>query len=211
MRFRALTALLLTGLSLTAFAQIDYHPLEVGKKPDKPKGKSAKLPVWSLKPGAVSQLAPEKALFGWVIRPPKGYVFTQRADGLNQVYIFQGDPHPDGSSPAIWIVTGDARRVQNMKAQDEVVMDQYMIQLHTNRDNWKESPIERGLIQGRQFVRRRWSATQNVNGTAHRLHGIVYMHVSASKFAALTCVDSDPYSNKTLGIMEPSLLTFHKR
>lgn len=212
MRLRVLTVLLLTGLSLTVFAQLPYHPLEVGSKTEKPGAKkNAKLPVWSLKSGEAARLAPEKPLFGWAIRPPKSFVFTQRADGLNQVYIFQGNPHPDASAPALWIVTGDARRVENMQSQEDVVLDQYMIELHRNRDNWKVSPSEVGLIQGRKFVRRRWYATEVANGTTHHLHGIVYMNVTGSKFAALTCVDTDPWSKNTLGGMEQSILTFHKR
>jgi hypothetical protein len=213
MRARALAALLLVGLTLTAFAQTDYHPLKVGKQPGKAAAKPVSYAVWSAKPALTAQLGPEQALIGWAIRPPKGFVSTQKSDNGHQVYIFQGNPRPDNSSPAMWIVLGDSQRTDpnTHKQPAEIVLDFYMIQLHQNRDNWKSSAIEYGMIQGRKFVRRRWSATETTNGTTHHLRGIVYITTANAKFAALTLLDSDPGARSTLGLMETAAFTLHKR
>ena len=211
MRHRAFASLLLTGLTLTAFAQTQYHPLEVGSKPAKSSPKPVKLAVWSAKPGSSARLASEKLLFGWSIRPPKGFVSTQKSDSGNQVFIFQGDPRPDGSAPILWVITGDRRSAPGKKPQDEVIMDVYLIQLHQNRSNWKTTPTEFGSIQGRKFIRRRWSATEETGGGARRVRGTVYLTLLGAKYAAVTMQDADPGASSTLSLMEASMLTFHKR
>ncbi|MCW3054322.1 MAG: hypothetical protein JWN14_3492 [Chthonomonadales bacterium] len=211
MRARALTSLLFTALPLAALAQIQYHPLEVGGKPDKTKPKSVKLAAWSPKPSFSARLAPEKALFGWAIRPPKGFVATQKMDSGNQIYIFQGDPRQDNSAPMLWVVLGGRRNEESKKPQEEVLMDMYMIQLHQNRDNWKPSPVEYGTIQGRKFIRFHWSATEKIDQLTRHIHGAVYITLLNNGYAAVTLQDSDPGAKSTLDLMESSLLTFHKR
>ena len=211
MRVRALTSLLLTGLTLTALAQTQYHPLEVGGKPTKTKPKAVKLAAWSPKPGLSAQLASEKALFGWAIRPPKGFVATQKQDNGNQVYIFQGDPRQDRSAPMLWIIMGGRRQEDTNKPQDEVLLDMYLIQLHQNRDNWKATPTEYGTIQGRKFIRSRWSATEKIDDITRHLHGIVYITILNNAYIAVTLLDSDPGAKTTMDLMESSALTFHKR
>ena len=211
MRCCAFAALMLTCLSLTGLAQADYHPLQVGGKPVETKTKPGKLAIWSAKPGAATQLGPETPLFDWSIRPPKGFAFTQKADGGNQVFIFQGNPRPDNSSPALWIVLGNVRQTESKKPLDEVVMDIYMIQLHQNRVNWKAPAVEYGSVKGRRFLRRRWSAAEATGGVTRRLRGTVYLTLVGTKFAALTLQDTEPSANSTLGVMENSALSFHKR
>lgn len=211
MRYRAFASLLLICLTLTCVAQTGYHPLEVGSKPGKPKPKQGKLAVWSATAGAAAQLGPEKPLFGWSIRPPRGFVSTQKSDGGNQVFIFQGDPRPDGSSPAMWVVTGKVQPATSTKAVDEVVMDFYMIQLHHNRVNWKATPTQYGSIQGRRFLRRRWSAAESADGVTRHLRGTVYLTLMGAKFAAITLQDTDPGANATIGTMENSALSFRKK
>jgi len=211
MRARALTSLLLTALPLTAFAQIQYHPLEVGGKPDKTRSKASRLAVWSPKPGLAARLAPEKALFGWVIRPPKGFVGTQKMDSGNQVYIFEGDPRQDNSAPMLWVVLGGRRHEDSKKPQEEVLMEMYMIQFHQNRDNWKPTPPEYGTIHGQKFIRTHWSATEKIDNVTRHLHGAVYIALLNNGYAAVTLLDSDPGAKSTLDLMESSILTFHKR
>jgi len=211
MRVRALTSLLLTALPLTALAQIQYHPLEVGGKPDKSKSKPVKLAAWSPKASLTARLAPETPLFGWAIRPPKGFVATQKMDNGNQVYIFQGDPRPDNSAPMLWVVLGGRRHEESKKPQEEVLMEMYMIQLHQNRDNWKPSPMEYGTIQGRKFLRTHWSATEKLNDVTRHIHGAVYITLLNNGYAAVTLQDSDPGAKSTLDLLESSILTFHKR
>lgn len=211
MRVRALASLLLVSLSLTGFAQLDYHPLEVGTPTGKTGPKPVKLPVWAAKPAAAARLAPEQKLFGWAIRPPRGFVYTQKADGLNQIYIFQGSPRANKSAPLLWVVTGDAKHVKTTRTQAEEVMDEYMIQLHQNRDDWKVTPIETGLVQGRKFLRRHWSGTEVSDGVTRRLHGIVYLTLTGTKFAAVTVADAEPDAKTSLNLMETSALTFHKK
>jgi hypothetical protein len=211
MRCCAFAALVLSCLSLTGLAQADYHPLEIGSKPVKAKTKPGKLSVWAAKPGAATQLGPETPLFDWSIRPPKEFVSTQKSDGGNQVFIFQGNPRPDNSSPALWVVMGNVRPVESTKPLDEVVMDIYMIQLHQNRVNWKAPALEYGIIKGRRFLRRRWSAAESVGGVTHHLRGTVYLTLVGTKFAAITLQDTEPGANSTLGVMESSALSFHKR
>lgn len=211
MRYRAFVSLLLTGLTLTAVAQTQYHPLEVGRQPEKARPKSAKLPVWSAKPGSSARLAPEKPLFGWALRPPRDFVSTQKSDSGNQIFIFQGDPRPDNSAPIMWVITGDMRRAEGSKPQEEVLMDLYMIQLHQNRDNWKATPAQYGSIQGRKFIRRRWSATETNDGVTRHVRGMVYLTLAGKKYAAVTLQDAEPGAKSTLDLMETSVFSFHKR
>jgi hypothetical protein len=211
MRSRAFASLLLTGLTLTAVAQTQYHPLEVGRQPDKANSKPGKLPVWSAKPGATARLGPEQSLFGWAIRPPKGFVSTQKSDNGNQIFIFQGDPRPDNSAPIMWVVTGDVRRAEKKKPPEEEIMDLYMIQMHHNRDNWNATPTQHGTIQGRKFIRRRWSGTETNDGVTRHVHGIIYLTVANAAYAALTLQDVEPGANTSVSLMETSAFTFHKR
>jgi hypothetical protein len=211
MRSRALAALLLIGLTRTAIAQTDYHPLKVGKQPEKVKPKDGKLAAWTAKPGSAAQLDPERALFGWSIRPPRGFVSTQKADGMNQIYIFQGGSRPDNTSPVLWVITGNVQPRDNKRPSEETVLDLFMIQLHQNRDNWKVAPVQWGLLQGRRFVRCRWSASETAGGSPHHVRGTVYITLVGTKFAAITYQDADPGASSTLGPMESSALSFRKR
>ena len=211
MRYRAFASLLPVCLTMTCVAQTGYHPLEVGSKPEKPRTTPGKPAIWSAPPGAAAQLGPERPLFGWSIRPPRGFVSTQKADGGNQVFIFQGDPRPDGSAPVLWVVTGNVKPAESKKPLDEVVMDLYMIQLHHNRVNWKVNPLQYGIIQGQRFLRRRWSAVESADGVTRHLRGTVYLTLTGMKFAAITLQDTDPGANATIGTMENSALSFHKK
>ncbi|MCW3099404.1 MAG: hypothetical protein JWL77_5022 [Chthonomonadaceae bacterium] len=211
MRSRAFASLLLTGLTLTAVAQEQYRPLEVGRQPDKASSKPGKLPVWSAKPGATARLGPEQSLFGWAIRPPKGFVSTQKSENGNQVFIFQGDPRPDNSAPIMWVVTGDVHRAEKTKPPEQEILDLYMIQMHHNRDNWNATPAQYGTIQGRKYVRRRWSATETNDGVTRHVRGIIYLTVANAKYSALTLQDVDPGANTSVPLMETSAFTYHKR
>ena len=216
MRFRTLVSLLpaclpLVGPTSIGVAQTSYHPLEVGKKTDATRTKPVKLTAWTAKPGTTTRLDSEKSLFGWSIRPPRGFVSTQRSENLNQIFIFQGDLRPDGTYPALWIILGDVRQGDPKQSKDEVVMDQYAIELHKNRTDWKATPTQYGSIQGRKFLRRRWSAAQTIDGVSRRMHGTIYVTLFGTKFAALTIQDADPGAASTIGLMETSALTFRKR
>ena len=212
MRYRATAALLLTTLTWTALAQTQYHPLEVGSKPGKANAKQIKLALWSAKPGLSAQLGPEKPLFGWAIRPPKQFVSTLKTDNGNQIFVFQGNPRPDNSAPIMWVITGDRRQARSDQPQEEVLLDFYMIQLHQTRENWKTTSAEYGSIQGRKFIRRRWSGTETVEGNVHHVRGVVYLTLDGAKnYTAVTIQDSEPGANSTINLMEASLFTFHKR
>ena len=210
MRHRAF-AFLLLSLPTIGIAQIPYHPAEVGRKHEKAKSKPVKLFVWSAKPGADAQLDTEKVLFGWSIRPPRGFAFTQKSVDTNQIFIFQGNPRPDTSSPVLWVLLGDVRGTTVKQSKDEMVMDQYMIELHKDRDDWKAMPTQTGMVRGRKYIRRHWSATQAFNGVPRRLHGTIYVTVTGAKFAAVMLQDSDPDATATMAVMETAALSFHKR
>ncbi len=87
----------------------------------------------------------------------------------------------------------------------------YLLQLHNNRENFHSTEVQYGSIQGRRFIRRRWTATENNNGVTHRVRGVVYMTLVGQTFTAITVQDSDPGANTTIGMMENSVFTLHKR
>ena len=206
-----LTGLALIGLTRTAVAQTEYRPVQVGKQPAKAKAKAAKLITWSAKPGSQAQLDPELPLFGWSIRPPRGFVYTQKFDNHNQLYIFQGHTRADNTAPSMWIILGDVKNGKIHKPTEEEVLDLFMLQLHQNRDNWKVAPYQVGSIRGRRFIRRRWSATEPVDGATHHLRGTVYLTVVGATFAAVTLQAIEPGAGSDLALMETSALSFHKR
>jgi hypothetical protein len=210
MRFRAFASLLLMGLTASAIAQLGYHPLEVGKQPETAP-KAIKLAVWTPRPGSAAHLGPEKSLYGWAFRPPRDFAFTQKVDNGNQIFIFQGDPRPDTSAPILWVITGALRPGKSSQPKDEVLLDMYILQLHQNRENFHSTEVQYGSVQGRRFIRRRWTGTETNNGVTRRVRGVVYMTLVGQTFTAVTVQDSDPGANTTIGMMENSVFTLHKR
>ena len=216
MRCRAFPSLLLlslalTGLTRTAVAQMAYHPLEVGKKPEKPKPKPEKLTVWSAKPASLALLAPEQPLFGWSLRPPQGFVYTQKSDAHNQFYIFQGHPRADNTAPVMWVILGDVKSDHGRRPTAGEVLDLFMQQINQNRQSSKIISTGLGSLHGRRFIRRRWSATEATEGASFSLHGTVYLTVVGAQFAAVAYQAADPGAGPDLASMETSALSFHKR
>ncbi len=203
---------MLATLTTAGRAQLPYTPPQVGAKPAAPPKAAKKLPVWSPRPAAAVHLDSERTLSNWRIRPPKGYVFLQKADGANQVYILQGDMRANGSSPIIRVMTGQILGTQKKTHTDIEVMESYIIQLHHHYGNWKATEPEFGLIQGRRFIRRRWTGSEAIpgGGGSAALHGALYLTVDGKQFHSVAIQDVDPGSTTTLPLMEAAALTFHK-
>ncbi len=214
MRFHsALCLLALAAMPLTASAQAPLNAPQIASKTTKPnKAPAKKLPVWSPTAALSARLAPEKELMGWSIRPPRDYVFLQKADGANQVYLFQGDERPDGSSPIIRLVIGDILGKDARSHSEAQILESYLIQIHQHHDNWQSTKLETGLIRGRKFVRRRWTATtQRPDGSPATLHGVVYLTIEGLRFYSIAAQDTEPRMKTTLPLMEAAALTYHKR
>ncbi len=165
-----------------------FPQIAPGQEPGKP-------PTWGPDEARSKRLAAEMKFEGWSIRPLAGYEHRTKKD--------------DRETRTTWIKPeqGGMTVNQTLNPADQITLEQGLdrvVNLMKQRfRNVELTPYERGMIEGKTFVRTRYSA-ENLPGVAGRGFGFVYATYDAKTPFVITGFGTE----KTIEDLEASALTF---
>lgn len=169
----------------------------------KPPGLASWLPESSME----SLLAAPEILEGVSIRPPTGYEGMIPPGAPPGVFVkgWRGEARPDNTSPSIQLNIFSPPATVTLPDAD-TAMRKMLNGIKRNRNNWTESEVTRGTIQGIEFLRATWSGESKQGGVPMR--GVMYVTMQDDKVIQMSSQDVEPFAEETLKLAESSLRTF---
>lgn len=197
MKYYVIPILILVGYLHSGHAQIS-RPAE-------------QLPVWTPPPNLISKLGRPITIGGFHLRPPIGYSLQRPnlPSGLpsgSQVVAWAGPPRVDGTRSQVLMTIIPAPPSEVTPDNLERVLSVFMASIESRRSDWKQTPVERGIVIGNIFVRSRWDGVDIETGA--KMHGVVYTGIVGNKVVELASQDVEPYHRAALALAEASILTF---
>jgi hypothetical protein len=173
----------------------------------------AKAPAadWTPDKKLAENLAPAQAVEGgYSIRPPKGYRID-RPDAPPGMKMFGwiGAARRDGSQPSLSValITPPAGQAPNLPL--EQLADKLLGGLKRRRNNYQQGNPEKGVVNGMNFARIRWTGTESVQN--RKMEGFIYVAQDGNKIIQINCQDFVPEARQALPLAEASVLTFKKK
>jgi len=160
---------------------------------------------WRPNPALRVRLGALNEFENYAIRPPRGYTQTVTNRGPQTYYYWTGDPHDNGAVPELLIETDV--KLTGTRMNNETLYAEEIAKTKRLYPYASFSPLERGTVNGLPFFRTYYQGNDQ-RGFMH--HGVVYIMVDGTEVYSVTGDDTDPYSDKTLPIMEASARTFQK-
>lgn len=168
-----------------------------------PPGLASWLPESSME----SLLAAPEVLEGVSIRPPTGYVGTVPPGAPPGVFVkaWKGEARPDNTSPSMQLNIFSPPAT-NTLPDVETAMRKMLNGIKRNRNNWTESEVSRGTIQGVEFLRTTWTGESKQGGV--QMRGVMYVTKIDAKVIQISSQDAEPHAEEALKLAESSLRTF---
>ncbi|CAN5886216.1 hypothetical protein BH23PLA1_BH23PLA1_19570 [soil metagenome] len=140
-------------------------------------GQGGELPEWQPDEARVQQLADETRFEGWAIRPPRDYQHRVTPDANEKRYLWakQGEG-------ALVVIEANVPAGQ---VTPEKALEAYLNMLKSRARNLNQSPFERGLVNGKVFLRTRFSA-EGLPGVPGSGFGFVYQTMEGNKPMVIT-------------------------
>jgi hypothetical protein len=201
MHFKVTTA----AFAILALSLIAAQTLVSGQEG---KPKEAPILVWKADPQLLKQLGPEIKIEGYAVRPPRGYEAISQQIGVRKATAWKGPVREDGTAPGFYVVYLTMPLGEKKMPTLEEALAVYLADRKSSLFNWKATKTERGKVNGLNFIRMRWSGTNETRDFA--MHGFAYVYVDSKAFYVLGGQDIEPYSDKTLKLSEAAALSFRK-
>jgi hypothetical protein len=169
------------------------------------------LPVWTPPRNFIAKLGRPITIGGFRLRPPVGYSL-QRSDspsGLpsgSQVVAWAGPPRVDGTRPQVLMTIVPVPSSEATADNLDRVLSVFLAGIESRRSEWKQTPVERGIVTGNVFVRSRWDGVDLETGA--KMHGVVYTGIVGNQVVELASQDVEPFHRAALALAEASILTF---
>jgi hypothetical protein len=166
------------------------------------------LPAWAPDPAMLEKLDEYQDVDGYQIRPPKGYpqVPAKNFGPASRIVGWGGTLRADQTAPMITVMVTKPMPVQKPHEQ---LMQDVLNSIKQRRQDWQQSPFERGTINGLAFLRARWSGTEPNKGW--KMHGLVFTTLNDTTFVQISTQDVEPNDKEALKISEAAAFTFKKK
>jgi hypothetical protein len=160
---------------------------------------------WRPSPALRVRLGALNQFENYAIRPPRGYTQTVTNRGPQTYYYWTGDPHDNGAVPELLIETDV--KLSGTPMDNQTLYAEEVAKTKRQYLSVTFSPFETGTLNGLSFFRAYYRGNDQ-RGFMH--HGVVYVMVDGTEVYSVSGDDTDPYSDKTLPIMEAAARTFQK-
>jgi hypothetical protein len=167
------------------------------------------LPTWMPSKPLLAQLAPEEAMPGFRLRPPKGYTLQRQEQGPGQRFAWVGPVRRDGTRPHLMAVLLTPPPGDEKKYTAEQALDRFLAAIQGRRQEWRRTASEQGLVNGRVFVRAHWSGVEP--STQRQVRGFSYVAMDGRKIVELSSQDVAPHDKEALKLAEAAALTFRRQ
>ena len=170
------------------------------------------LSEWSLTESDSASLGTPYKMSQWEIRPPADFRFIKYVAESN-MYYWVGPVRADETYPQ-FIVTIAPLTAQQLNAPLTTLMKGALGSIQQIREEWSETPVEQGKIEGLPFARSSWSGvatdTSREGLTGRTMHGIVYLAVHENQMIQILCQDVAPDHVEWLKKGGSAALTFRE-
>jgi hypothetical protein len=164
--------------------------------------------AWTPEKAHLGQLAPEVKMPGFRIRPPKDYRLQQQTHGTGQGFSWVGATRGDGTRPYLMVLVLTPPPRETKLYSPEQALNTLLAGIQRRRDDWKRSDAEQGTVNGREFVRARWSGIEST--TQHTMRGFSYVTVDGGTIIQVSSQDVEPHDRAALKLAETAALTFRR-
>jgi hypothetical protein len=177
---------------------------------DVPQASVDELPEWSLTESDSASLGAPYKTSQWEIRPPADFRFIKYV-AESKMYYWVGPVRADETYPQL-IVTIAPLSGQEANAPLTTLMKGALGSIQQIREDWSETQVEQGKIDGLPFARSSWSGvatgTAREGLTGRTMHGIVYLAVHENQMIQIICQDVAPDHAEWLKQGGAAALTF---
>jgi hypothetical protein len=90
----------------------------------------------------------------------------------------------------------------------EAALEKLLAGIERQRQDWKQSPTQKGTIAGQVFARAYWAGTSAEHGV--KMRGLNYVMVEGRTILQVSSQDVEPHHTEALKLAEASVLTFRK-
>jgi hypothetical protein len=176
-------------------------------------GQTERAPAeWTPDRALVQRLADAADVEGYTIQPPKGFRMQrmQRANAPAnpKMFAWVGDTRKDGARPSVTLMIAVPPPGESVNLPLEQVAEKLLGGVKRGRANWRQDTPERGVVNGMNFVRIRWSGMEP--GRTRKMEGFIYVALDGTSVIQLGSQDVVPHGKQTLPLAEASVLTFRK-
>jgi hypothetical protein len=163
---------------------------------------------WKPDASILDGLQAASAVGPYEIRAPKGYEFAraQQAPQGMEGFAWQGPPREDLTRAMVQVALVTPPRGQGF-ASPEQFLETMLGGVKRRRTDWTQSAVERGKVNGLEFLRVRWSGTAE----GRKMQGIMYAARDGDRFLQLATQDIEPHHTEALKLGEATIQTFRKR
>jgi hypothetical protein len=164
-------------------------------------------PAWTPDPALHKKLVATVQFHGYQMQLPKEYTQTLPPEqkGFSLV-AWLGAARKDGSQPCVILLLFDLPESEQKNSTDESVMKESLADKARRTTNFKQTTIERGTLNGRVFLRARWSGVSKTNNKP--INGVVYLCREGNSFIQLSSQDLAPYTTTIMPLHETAMRTF---
>jgi hypothetical protein len=162
--------------------------------------------AWTPDMARLAQLAPEVKMPGFRIRPPKGYRLQQQSHGAGHAFSWVGATRGDGTRPYLMVLVMTPPPGATKQYAPVEALNAFLASIQQRRDDWQRSDPEQGTVNGREFVRARWSGVETT--TQQRMRGFSYVTVDNGAIIQVSSQDVEPHDQAGLKLAETAALTF---
>jgi hypothetical protein len=180
-----------------------------------PAGEGEKKPAgaasgWEPDKALLEQLEPYQDVDGYQVRPPRGYASIQPPTPPgSKVFSWAGMPRADGTAPIFTVLIATPTREEAKGITLENFVERMLAAVKALRQDWQQTPAERGQVNGLSMLRTTWQGTAPQGN--FRMRGFDYFAQDGGTFICIRSQDVAPHGEQALKLAEAAALTFRKK
>ena len=159
----------------------------IGKAGRAQEAAPAPLPVWKPQTTLVRYLARSARVLKYALQPPAGYAARQTQRPGLQATTWRGAASQTGITPNVTLALAPAPLVNGKPYTPERLIVGALGSLKRGHDNWTQTDIEQGKINGITFARAYWTGTERQH--KRKVRGVSYMAVDGPTLISLQSQD----------------------
>ncbi len=189
-----------------------WYDHEKGKTPA---GEGEKKPAmsasaWEPDKTLLEQLEPYQDVKGYQVRPPKGYALMQPpASSVGKAFAWTGTRRADGTAPMFMVLIATPTPEEAKGITLENFVERMLAAVKALRQDWQQTPAERGQVNGLSMLRTTWQGTAPQGNS--KMRGFDYFAQDGGTFICIRSQDVAPHDEQALKLAEAAALTFRKK
>lgn len=169
-------------------------------------------PAWTADPAALAALGDEVEVDAYRLRLPPGLRSMPPPASTPpgaQVSSWQGAPRADGTTPSLSVMIWTPAPEEAKESALEAALTAMVDGVKRRRTEFSRTSPERGTIDGRPFMRARWTGKEPARGIP--MGGVAYLGLDGPRLLYFNTQDAEPHLEAALRLGEAGILSLRKR